>query len=133
MPTRERLNLELTKFVGEIQQRPPAYSALWIAGRRAYDLARQGQSVDLKPRTVRIDALELIDYQPPDVQVRIDCGRGTYIRSIARDLGEALGTGGYLTALRRTRVGRFHIEQAVTLERLQSEGIEPHLSVVDVS
>ncbi len=131
MPTRERLNLELTKFVGEILQRPPTYSALWIAGRRAYDLAREGKTVDLKPRTVRIDALELIDYQPPDVQVRIDCGKGTYIRSIARDLGETLGTGGYLTALRRTRVGRFHVDNAVTLERLQSEGIEPHLSAAD--
>jgi tRNA pseudouridine55 synthase len=133
MPTYERLHSELMKFVGEIQQRPPTYSALWIAGRRAYDLARAGESVELKPRTVRIDDLALIDYHPPELQIRIDCGRGTYIRSIARDLGENLGTGGYLTALRRTRIGRFHIDQSVTLDRLQTDGVEPHLSVEEVS
>lgn len=128
MPSIDRLQAELAKFVGEIQQRPPAFSALWIAGRRAYDLAREGEKVELQPRTVRIDAVELVTYQPPDVQVRIDCGKGTYIRAIARDLGQVLGTGGYLTALRRTRVGRFHVDQAVTLERLKADGIEPHLS-----
>jgi tRNA pseudouridine55 synthase len=133
MPTPERLAAELARFVGEIEQRPPAYSALWIAGRRAYDLARAGQSVELKPRKVRIDAIELLDYRPPDVVVRIDCGKGTYIRAIARDLGEALGTGGYLTALRRTRVGGFRVEEAVSLPQLQADGVEPHLSVAGMA
>lgn len=127
MPTAERVTAELTKFVGEIQQLPPAYSALWIAGRRAYDLAREGKPVELQPRTVRIDALELVTYQPPDLIVRIDCGKGTYIRAIARDLGQVLGTGGYLTTLRRTRIGNFHVDNAVTLEQLQADGIERHL------
>jgi tRNA pseudouridine55 synthase len=127
IPEPDRLAAELAKFVGEIQQRPPAYSALWIAGRRAYDLAREGRPVELQPRAVRIDAVELVTYHPPDVQLRIDCGKGTYIRAIARDLGQALGTGGYLTALRRTRIGPFHVDHAVTLEQLRSDGVEPHL------
>ena len=117
-------------FVGEILQRPPAFSAMRIDGRRAYDLARQGKPVELKPRPVRVYGIDIIEYTWPLLRLRIDCGRGTYIRSIARDLGEALGTGGYLTQLRRTRIGDYVIDAAVTLERLQAEGVAPHLQLL---
>ncbi len=124
---RPALQRALETFVGDIAQRPPAYSAMKIGGRRAYDLARKGQSVELAPRTVNIYAVELLDYQWPLACLRIDCGRGTYIRSIARDLGQSLNTGGYLTELRRTRIGAFEISNSVTLEILQKQGVGPHL------
>ena len=116
--------------VGEILQRPPAYSAMKVAGRRAYDLARRGTSVVLEPRPVRVYGIDILEYAWPLLRLRIDCGRGTYIRSIARDLGQALGTGGYLTQLRRTRIGDFVVDSAVTLERLQAEGVAPHLQLL---
>jgi len=125
--TLARIRDVLPRFIGEIQQRPPAFSALKIGGKRAYDLARRGENVELQARTVQVYGIELLDYTWPLLRLRIDCGRGTYIRSIARDLGEALGVGGYLTQLRRTRVGSFAIEQAVTLERILQEGVTPHL------
>ena len=121
------LRTALKKFVGAIQQRPPAFSAMKIGGQRAYKLARGGQEVELEPRPVRIDAIDVLDYAWPLVRVRIDCGRGTYIRSIARDLGETLGVGGYLTELRRTRIGGFDVTSAVTIERLEADGVSPHL------
>ena len=99
----ETIAAALTNFIGLITQRPPVFSAMKIGGRRAYDLARKGQAVELAERTVRVDAVEMLDYAWPLLRVRIDCGRGTYIRAIARDLGTALGVGGYLTELRRTR------------------------------
>src|SRR5580698_6245460 len=94
----------LPRFVGAISQRPPDFSAMKIGGRRAYDLARQGKAVQLSERKVRVDSLELLEYAWPLLRLRIDCGRGTYIRSVARDIGAELGVGGYLTQLRRTRV-----------------------------
>jgi tRNA pseudouridine55 synthase len=120
---RERVERALKSLVGEILQRPPAYSAMKIGGRRAYDLARRGHEVALSPRPVRVNQIAIIDYQWPLLRLRIDCGRGTYIRAIARDLGEALGTGGYLTALARTRVGEYGLADAVTLEELSGEAI----------
>jgi tRNA pseudouridine55 synthase len=119
-PTREQVEAALRPFVGDIQQRPPAYSAMKVGGRRAYDLARKGQIVEMQPRVVKVYAAELTDYAWPAATIRIDCGRGTYIRSIARDLGEALDVGGYLTALRRTRVGPFEAANAVTVEHVRS-------------
>lgn len=114
---------------GEISQRPSAVSAVKIGGKRAYQLAREGQQVELAVRTVRIDRFEVTgihrEHQFVDVDVEVDCSSGTYIRALARDLGEALGVGGHLTALRRTRVGDFGLEQARTLEQLQAE---PQLS-----
>ena len=99
-----------------------------VGGRRAYDLARKGQAVELAERIVRVDAVEMLHYAWPLLRLRIDCGRGTYIRSIARDLGAALGVGGYLTELRRTRVGAFLAADSVTLERLKlSDGVAVHL------
>jgi tRNA pseudouridine55 synthase len=123
----ESLRAALAPLVGEVVQRPPAFSALKLGGRRAYDLARRGHDVELKPRTVRVYGIELLGYEWPLARLRIDCGRGTYVRAIARDLGEALRVGGHLTQLRRTRVGPFRADDAVTTERLQSEGVERHL------
>lgn len=117
----------LGRFVGQIEQMPPVYSALKIGGRPAYELVRKGREVEMKPRTVRIDAIELLGYDWPTLKVRIACGRGTYIRSLARDIAAALGTTGYLTALQRTAVGEYRIENAVTLETLRAEGAIGHL------
>jgi tRNA pseudouridine55 synthase len=128
-PTAEQVREAAARFVGAIQQRPPAFSAMKVAGERAYKLARQGGEVALQPRTVQVYSLDVVEYAWPVARVRMECGRGTYVRAIARDLGEALGTGGYLTELRRTFIGRFRVEQAVTLERLHA-GVEPHLQSV---
>lgn len=120
----------LPHFVGRIEQVPPAYSALKLAGRPAYKLARQGEAVELKPRLVQVYGIEFIEYAWPLLKLRIDCGRGTYIRSLARDIGAALNVGGYLLELRRTRVGAYGIEQAVSLEKLQADGVAGHLQAV---
>lgn len=108
----------LPKFVGEIQQVPPAYSACKVNGDRAYDLMRKGRDVELKPKTLRIDEIELTSFDPALMQmsIRVVCGKGTYIRALARDIGETLGSGAYLTALCRTRVGDVRIEDCVTLD-----------------
>jgi tRNA pseudouridine55 synthase len=127
IPTEEQVREALARQVGAIQQRPPAFSAMKVGGQRAYKLARQGGQVEIKPRAVMIYTIELLAYAWPTARIRVECGRGTYIRAIARDLGDALGTGGYLTELRRTFVGRFPAEEAVTLETLQAEGVERHL------
>jgi tRNA pseudouridine55 synthase len=118
IPTPEQIDGALAQFVGAIQQQPPIYSALKVKGRRAYDLARKGQEVALKPRTVQVYGIQRLDYTWPLLTLRIDCGRGTYVRSLARDLGEALNVGGHLSALRRTRVGPFNLSSAATLENL---------------
>lgn len=104
------------EFVGEIQQVPPAYSAAKVAGRRAYDLARRGEEVSLRPRPVRIYRIDVLDYAYPHLDLEVHCGKGTYIRSLARDLGERLGCGALVQTLRRTRVGPFTVEGALTLD-----------------
>ena len=129
-PTREAVAAALPRFVGQILQRPPAFSAMKVGGRRAYDLARRGTAVDLEARPVRVYGIELLEYNYPLLRLRIDCGRGTYIRAIARDLGEALGTGGHLTQLRRTRIGNFAADSAATVERLKSDGVASHLQLL---
>lgn len=108
----------LTGFVGEIQQVPPEYSACSVGGDRAYKLARRGQKVELKPKTLRIDEIELTDFNPATMQmsIRVVCGKGTYIRALARDIGQALGSGAFLTALCRTRLGDVRIEDCLTLD-----------------
>ena len=108
-------------------QQPPAYSALKIKGQRAYDLARAGQAVELAPRLVRIDRIAVLRYAWPHLELEIDCGSGTYIRSIARDIGEALGCGGLVETLVRTRIGPFTLEQAVDPADLSTESIDRHL------
>lgn len=106
----------LPQFVGVIQQVPPVFSALKIQGRRAYDKARRGEEVVLNPRPVRIDRIELLSLTWPDLVLEIACGKGTYIRSIARDLGQVLGCGGYVRELRRLSVGPFKAEQGVGVD-----------------
>jgi tRNA pseudouridine55 synthase len=126
-PTAEAIAEAARLLVGQVLQRPPIYSALKVGGHRAYDLARRGKPIDLPARPVRIDAIEIVNYEWPLIRMTIDCGRGTYIRSIARDLGERLGVGGYLTALRRTKVGVFTAEEAISVDRLCAEGLIPYL------
>jgi tRNA pseudouridine55 synthase len=117
----------LAPLIGEIVQRPPAFSALKVGGRRAYDLARGGKDVVLQPRKVRVYGMDLLEYAWPLVRLRVDCGRGTYVRAIARDLGEALRTGGHLVQLRRTRVGPFGEEDAVRPDQLTAETVGDRL------
>lgn len=128
-PELSAIQAVIPRFIGEIQQMPPAYSALKIGGRPAYKIARSGEIPKLEARTVRVDGIEILQYDWPILRLRIDCGRGTYIRSLARDIGEALGMGGYLTQLRRTRVGPFFAASACTLQRLQADGVQPHLTI----
>jgi tRNA pseudouridine55 synthase len=103
--TRAKVEEALTHFTGEIEQIPPAFSAVMVDGKRAYDLARAGKAVELKPKTLVIDEIELLACDLPDITLRIVCSKGTYIRALARDIGRALHSGGHLTALQRTRVG----------------------------
>lgn len=102
----------LKNFIGEISQIPPIFSAKKIKGVRAYDLARQGKEVKLEPRKVRIDKIEIIAWDWPFVSLRVNCGKGTYIRSLAHDIGQKLGCGGYVKELRRTAIGEFRVENA---------------------
>lgn len=111
--TEELVKETLAKFIGEIQQIPPTYSAIKINGKRAYEYARKGDEVELKPKTLVIDEIELLDYKMPEIVVRVVCSKGTYIRALARDIGEALGSGGHLTALRRTRIGDIKVEDCL--------------------
>jgi tRNA pseudouridine55 synthase len=114
-PTREAVEAALAQFTGDIQQRPPIFSAIKINGQRAYKLARDGQEVEIPLRTVTIHSLELIDYTYPELKIRTHVSSGTYIRSLASDIGEALGTGAYCTQLRRTSIHDWKIEDAQTL------------------
>jgi tRNA pseudouridine55 synthase len=111
----------LADFVGRIDQVPPAYSAARVGGRRSYDLARRGQEVELRPRAVEVYGIDVLGYAYPELEVEVRCGKGTYIRSLARDLGRRLGCGAYVQALRRTRVGPFRAEDAVKLEAGREE------------
>lgn len=116
--TEELIRETLPKFIGEIQQVPPAYSACKINGDRAYKLMRNGMDVPLKAKTLRVDEIEMTSFDKDLMQlsIRVVCGKGTYIRALARDIGEALGSGAFLTALRRTRVGGIRVEDCVTLD-----------------
>ena len=116
--TREAIDRVLSNFVGDIQQVPPSYSACKIGGDRAYDLKRKGKEVELKAKTVHVDTIEVTDFDPENMllSIRVECGKGTYIRSLARDIGRALNSGAYLTALCRTRLGNIRIEDCITLD-----------------
>ncbi|MDP1961531.1 MAG: tRNA pseudouridine(55) synthase TruB [Reyranella sp.] len=127
-PTDEAIRGALSAFVGEIEQVPPAFSALKIDGQRAYDLARAGEAVEMKSRKVRIDRLEFLARPDRDhADLVVECGKGTYIRSLGRDLAVALGTVGHLSALRRTAAGPFREEQAISLPKLEALGHIPAL------
>ncbi len=116
--TRELIVEKLAQFKGDIMQEPPLFSACMVAGDRAYELARRGEDVRLAAKPVRIDEIELTAFDPGTMQmsIRVVCGKGTYIRSLARDIGHALGSGAYLTALCRTRVGDVRIEDCLTFD-----------------
>lgn len=111
----------LHSFVGAIEQRPPSYSAIKLGGKRAHDLARAGEVVEITPRTVNVYSIDLLRLDWPEIDLAIHCGKGTYIRSLARDLGEKLGCGAYVKELRRMRVGPFIADTAVTLDERASE------------
>lgn len=116
LPDEEGVRRALEGFVGEIEQVPPDYSAAHVGGRRAYDLARRGREVTLTPRPVRIHAIELVRYETPYLDLVVRCGKGTYIRSLARDLGRELGCGGLIEELRRTRIGPFRADDGLSPE-----------------
>jgi tRNA pseudouridine55 synthase len=109
----------LQQFVGEMEQVPPPYSAVKVKGRKAYEMAREGEEVDLAPRIINVYSLEVLEWAPPEAVIDVYCSSGTYVRSLANDLGKALGTGAHLVGLRRTKSGRFTLRDAVPLRRLQ--------------
>lgn len=113
----EELVVETLKtFIGEIQQIPPAFSACKVDGTRAYDLARKGKEVELKPKLLVIDEIELLECNLPEIKIRVVCSKGTYIRALARDIGEALNSGAHLTGLIRTRIGEITLDQCMSIE-----------------
>lgn len=114
--TREMVEEVLKSFVGIIQQIPPVFSACKVDGARAYDLARKGQEVELKAKTLVIDEIELLKYSQTEIEIRVVCSKGTYIRALARDIGQALQSGAHLTALRRTRVGDVKVDECYNLD-----------------
>jgi tRNA pseudouridine55 synthase len=115
-PSRSELLAALPAFVGDIEQVPPAYSAAKLTGRRAYELSRKGQAVSLRPRTVMVKRIDVLAYVYPQLDLEIECGKGTYVRSLARDLGNRLGCGALVQSLRRLRVGPFHVNDAISLD-----------------
>lgn len=106
----------LKKFVGEIDQVPPIFSAVKVKGKRAFDYARKGETLELKPRKIVIKNIELISFELPTAIIKVVCSKGTYIRSLARDIGEELKCGAYLTGLKRTRIGEYKVENAMTVD-----------------
>jgi tRNA pseudouridine55 synthase len=119
IPALSEVRAACDALIGGILQTPPAHSAVHVDGQRAYKLARKGQDVQIAPRPVRIDAIDLLNYEYPSLELDIQCGRGTYIRAIARDIGDTLGLGGYCRTLERTAVGAFSIDNAKAIEDLQ--------------
>jgi len=121
----------LNEFLGTFEQIPPQFSAKKINGKKAYELARKGEKADVKPAEITVHQIELLDYKWPVLKLKINCGKGFYVRSLARDIGEKLNVGGYLTGLRRTKVGYFTIENAISIDKADEKTILP-LSVVTI-
>lgn len=119
--TRELVDEVIPKFMGEIWQVPPVYSAVKVDGKRAYDYAREGQEVELKPKLLVIDEIEVLDFSFPVLTIRVVCSKGTYIRALARDIGKALNSGAHLIALERTRIGDIRLQNCYELEDLLKE------------
>ena len=119
--TRELILETLQQFIGEIEQIPPTYSAVKVNGVRAYDVRRNGEHIELKPKHVRIDEIEVVSFDAEKMQLvlRVVCGKGTYIRALARDLGRALSSGAYLTSLRRTQVGDVRVENCLSYDHFE--------------
>jgi tRNA pseudouridine55 synthase len=131
VPSEQDVRATLRDFVGEIEQRPPAHSAVKVGGRRAYALSRRGREPDLPPRTVIVHGIDLIRYEWPMVEIDVRCGKGFYVRSLARDLGRALGTGGHCQNLRRTAVGPFTESESVRLDDVPEPLAQSHLIDLD--
>jgi len=131
-PTLKQVRAACDRWTGQVMQTPPSYSAIKVNGQRAYAMARRGEEVKLQARPVQIDSIEIIDYAWPMLTLAVTCGKGTYIRSLGRNIGEEMGVGGVLTALRRTRVGRFDLADAVTLESLPNP-MDPRSLAFDAS
>lgn len=125
--TRAELDAALVEFRGSIQQVPPAYSAVRVEGRRAYKLARRGEEVQLQAKAVEVHRLEVVRFKPPELTLDIECGSGTYIRSLGRDLGERLGCGAVMSDLVRTRIGQFEQSQAISISALTAESVVSEL------
>jgi tRNA pseudouridine55 synthase len=117
--TEDRFTEVLEQFIGEIEQVPPPYSAVKVKGKKAYEMAREGEEFDLAPRRIKVYSLDVLEWAPPEVVIDVYCSSGTYVRSLANDLGNALGCGAHLVGLRRTKSGRFTLRDAVPLRRLQ--------------
>jgi len=118
--TKEAVEAVLQRFTGSIEQIPPAYSAVKVQGNKAYDLARKGIAVELKPKLLVIDEIELLSFRPDEIKVRIVCSKGTYIRALARDIGIALNSGAHLIQLQRTRIGDITLDQCLTIEDFEN-------------
>lgn len=131
--TREAVESALGSFEGNIMQTPPVYSACKIEGTHAYHLARRGAEVKLTPRPVSIYSIELLDYSMPDIRIRVHCGKGTYIRSLARDIGNALRCGAYLRDLRRTRIGSYRADECLDPTSFNSWLAEQEIEIPDVT
>jgi tRNA pseudouridine55 synthase len=117
--TRELIEETLLKFTGDIYQMPPIFSALKIKGEKAYELARRGEKVELQPRPITLFAIEILEFEMPRLVLRVHCSKGTYIRSLAHDIGQALNSGAHLTGLMRTKIGSFSLENALSLENFE--------------
>ncbi|MFL5742057.1 MAG: tRNA pseudouridine(55) synthase TruB [Flavisolibacter sp.] len=117
----EELNEQALAFTGNIMQTPPIHSAIKVEGKRVYELARRGVDVKLEPRPVMISEFEIISFDLPKISFRVVCSTGTYIRSLANDFGRSLGSGGYLSSLRRTRIGEFHVKDAIIMEEAEKK------------
>jgi len=125
--SRESIEDALQKFRGEIEQKPPMFSAVRFEGKRLYEIARRGITVEVKPRKINISTLQLLDFSFSEVKLYMECSKGTYVRKIAEDLGEFLGCGGCISQIRRTRVGPFRIEDAVRLEEINESYIRSQI------
>jgi tRNA pseudouridine55 synthase len=115
----KKINMVLQDFKGESFQIPPVFSAKRIQGKRAYEFARKGEELAMRPQLINISELEVLDFDPPELNLRINCSKGTYIRGLARDIGKALDSGAYLASLRRTKIGQFSVEEALILKKFE--------------
>jgi tRNA pseudouridine55 synthase len=115
----KKINMVLQDFKGESFQIPPVFSAKRIQGKRAYEFARKGEELAMRPQLINISELEVLDFDPPELILRINCSKGTYIRALARDIGKALDSGAYLASLRRTKIGQFTVEEALRIKKFE--------------
>lgn len=132
-PSRAEVERVLASFVGKIEQRPPAHSAVKLSGKRAYKLARRGVTFEIQPKTVAIYRIALRRYEYPELEIEVECGSGTYVRSLGRDVGDALGTGAVMTALERKAVGNFQLCDGIAIDDLSAESIQRNLQPAAVA